>query len=57
VNVVFCQVVFCDGPITRPEESYRVCFVSVIVKPWPSRGCCAMGGRGSSPPFEIDLIL
>ena len=26
----------CDGPITRPDESYRVClcvFLSVIVKP------------------------
>jgi hypothetical protein len=32
---VFSGRVFCVGPFTRPEESYRVWFVSlgVIVKP------------------------
>ena len=43
----------CEGPITCPEESYRMCVVSecnfeasVMRRPWPSRGCCAMGKGG-----------
>jgi hypothetical protein len=37
----------CVGPITRPEESYRVWCVcdreaSKMMRPWPSRGCCAV---------------
>jgi hypothetical protein len=39
----------CDGPITRPEESYRMCVVSEcdletskMRRPWPTRGCCAI---------------
>jgi hypothetical protein len=39
------------GLITRPEESYRVWCVSecdreasIMRRPWPPRGCCAMGG-------------
>jgi len=38
----------CDGPITRPEESYRLWCVVVcdletswIRGPWPTSGCCA----------------
>jgi hypothetical protein len=37
----------CDGLITRPEESYRLCCVVVhdletsrIRRPWPTGGCC-----------------
>ena len=40
--------VSCDGPITRPEESYRLCCVtncdletSRMRRPWPELGCCA----------------
>jgi hypothetical protein len=39
---------FCDGPITRAEESYRLCCVIVcgietsrMRRPWPALGCCA----------------
>jgi hypothetical protein len=38
----------CDGPITRPQESYRLwCVIacdlvtSRMRRPWPSLGCCA----------------
>ena len=38
----------CDGPITRPEESYRLWCVVVcgletswMRRPWPTEGCCA----------------
>ena len=38
--------VLCDGPITRPEESYRLCCVtecdletSKMRRPWPALGC------------------
>jgi hypothetical protein len=38
----------CDGPIARPEESYRVwCVVECVLetsrmrRPWPTGGCCA----------------
>jgi hypothetical protein len=44
----------CFGLITRPEESYRVWCVSecdreasIMRRPWPNRGCCAMGERSS----------
>jgi len=37
----------CDGPITRPEESYRLWCVVVcdletpwMRRPWPTGGCC-----------------
>jgi hypothetical protein len=38
----------CVGLITRPEKSYRVRCVcdreaSVMRRPWPTRGCGAMG--------------
>jgi hypothetical protein len=39
----------CDGPITRPEESYLTWCVSecdldtsTVRRPWPARGCRAM---------------
>jgi coenzyme F420-reducing hydrogenase gamma subunit len=42
----------CVGPITRPEESYPVWCVSecdreasMLRRPWPTGGCCAMGGK------------
>jgi hypothetical protein len=42
------------GPITRPEESYRVwcvsecdCEASIMRRPWPTGGCRAMGGKKS----------
>ena len=38
----------CDGPIPRPEESYRLwCIIvcnletSRMRRPWPALGCCA----------------
>ena len=54
LNVVCCQVWdLCIGPITRPEESFQVWYdreVSIIRRPWPTRGCCAMGeGRFTFP--------
>ena len=31
----------CDGPITRPEEFYRLwCVTSRMRKHWPALGCC-----------------
>jgi hypothetical protein len=35
----------CVGLITRPEESYQVCEPSIMRRPWPTRGCCAMEKR------------
>jgi len=42
----------CVGLITRPEESYRQCGVSecdreasIMWRPWPARGCCAIKRR------------
>jgi hypothetical protein len=42
----------CDGPIPRPEESYRLWCVSecdreasIMKRPWPPRGCCAIGKK------------
>ena len=39
----------CDGPITRPEQSYRLWRVtecdletSRIRQPWPALGCCSL---------------
>ena len=44
----------CDGPITRPEESYRVrCVVlcdseaSIMRRVWQTGGCCAIKNRSS----------
>ena len=39
----------CEGPITCPEESYRMWVsecnfeASDMRRPWPTRGYCAMG--------------
>jgi hypothetical protein len=51
----------CDGPITRPEESYRlwcvlVCDVGTTVmrRPWPALGCC---GRGKIIIVIIIIII
>jgi len=44
----------CDEMITRPEESYRVWCLSVIVKPWkmtspwPTTGCRAIKKKQST---------
>jgi hypothetical protein len=41
------QVDLCGGPVTRPEESYRLTCVSCdlvtskVRRPWPAFGCCA----------------
>jgi hypothetical protein len=42
----------CVGLITRPEESYRAVYLtecdhefSIMRRPWPNRGCCAMVKR------------
>ena len=41
------------GPITRTEESCRVCYVFecdrealIMRRPWPTGGSCAMGAGG-----------
>ena len=44
----------CDGPTTRPEESYRVwcdCDIktSTIRKPWPTTTVEPLEGRGEYP--------
>jgi hypothetical protein len=43
----------CVGLITRPEESYRLWCVSecdreasIMRRPWPTGGCCALWGGG-----------
>ena len=41
----------CDGPITRPEEcGVSECDngASILMRPWPTRGCCTMGGERDS---------
>jgi hypothetical protein len=55
VSCVLCMLLrrgLCVGPITRPEESYRVWCVSeydheasIMRRPRPTRGCCAMGKK------------
>ena len=41
----------CVGLIARPEESYRVWYLiksdreASIMRPWPTRGYCTMGGK------------
>jgi hypothetical protein len=49
---VLSGIGFCDRLITRPEESYRLWCVSecdreasIMRRPWPTRGCCAMEKR------------
>jgi hypothetical protein len=45
----------CDGLITRPEESYRVWCVSVIVKPRTMRRSRPL--RGSQPLKKNVLFI
>jgi hypothetical protein len=52
----------CDGLVTRPEESYRLwCVsgcdreVSIMRRPWPIRGCCAMEKVFSVTAFDISF--
>jgi hypothetical protein len=44
----------CVGLITRPEDSYRMWRVSecdreasIMRRPWPAGGCCAMGKKNA----------
>ena len=53
VNVVLSGRGLCDGPITRPQASYRVFCVcecdreaSIMRRPWPTRGLLRHGGWG-----------
>jgi hypothetical protein len=48
LSVVLSGRGLCDGPITRPEKSYRlrcviVCDIETLRmrRPWPALGCCA----------------
>jgi hypothetical protein len=34
---------FCDGPISRPEESEVDREAPIMRRPWPNTGCCAFG--------------
>jgi hypothetical protein len=50
----------CYGLIIRPKESYRMFGVSeydheasTVWRPWPTRGCCAMGGGELLLLFQI----
>jgi hypothetical protein len=49
VSVVCCQGWdLCVGPITRPEESYRLWRdreASIMRGPWPTGGCCSMRAK------------
>jgi len=49
--ILYVTIGLCDGPITRPEESYRVRCVcdyedSVMKRPWPTRAVALLGGEG-----------
>ena len=59
----------CDGLITRPEESYRLCCVlskchreaSILRRPWPTGGggwggCVAPWVRGSSLLYSSCMV-
>jgi hypothetical protein len=48
----------CVWLITHPEEFYKVWCVSecdreasIMRRPWPTRGCCAIGEGGGSNRF------
>jgi len=50
----------CDGPITRPEKSYRLCCVVVcdqetsrMRRPWPALGRSAPGGGVTNMPVAV----
>jgi len=44
---------FCVGPITRPEESYRVWSWRTLGRPWRTKGCCALK-KGLHVSAEMD---
>jgi hypothetical protein len=60
VSCVLSRRGLCDGPIPPPEESYRLCCVTVcgleasrMRRPWPALGCCTRGGgRGGEREEE-----
>jgi hypothetical protein len=50
----------CIGLITCPEESYRVWCVSecdgeasILRRPWPTGGCCAMGTKVQESLYQL----
>ena len=53
----------CDGPITRPVESYRLWCVrnlcglgtSTMRRPWPTQGCWATGVRLGGKAVFVSL--
>jgi hypothetical protein len=57
----------CDGPIPRPEESYRLrCVIvcgletSCMRRPWPALGCCARNKQNSlviCMLINLDMII
>jgi hypothetical protein len=57
----------CDGLITRPDESYRLCCVVVcdietarVRMPWPTGGCCPKTNNSLSVisvPFHVLLLF
>ena len=53
----------CGGPITRPEESYRLWCVTVcdvetsrIRRPWPALGCYAKEEEGVTVNVSSSLL-
>jgi hypothetical protein len=61
VRLCKCSVLsdrgLCDGPISRPEESYRLRCVIVcdletsrMRRHWPALGCCALERKTKSCP-------
>jgi hypothetical protein len=54
----------CVGLLTHPEESYRVWCVSecdreasIMGRPWPNRGCCAIGEKNLTKILVIDRLV
>jgi hypothetical protein len=55
---------FCDGPIPRPEESYRLWCVIVceletsrMRRPWPAFGCCPRERRRRYTFLQASVIM
>jgi len=78
VSVVCCQVEFPASGRSLVQMSPTECGVSecdrkvsIMRRPWPTRGCCAMGGGGGhevpvpanhklsvcSPPFSAQILI
>jgi hypothetical protein len=63
VSVMWCQVGLCDEPISRPEESYRLCCVACDIKTsrmrrsWPSLGCCVRERELLAIPITTITLL